>query len=79
MERILINTNKNIFIINKIENPEVRLIVNHHAGGNAAFYFKFTDYFPKNWELYFIDLPLRSYHSQTKELKERKDLYRFFF
>ncbi|WGL60227.1 thioesterase domain-containing protein [Pigmentibacter sp. JX0631] len=74
----MINANKNIFIINKIDNPEVKLIVNHHAGGNAAFYFKFTDYFPKNWEIYLIDLPLRSYHNQVKQLKERDDLYHFF-
>ncbi|MGY3804910.1 thioesterase II family protein [Pigmentibacter ruber] len=72
------NSSKNIFIANKVNHPEVKLIINHHAGGNAAFYFKFTEHFPKNWEIYFIDLPLRSYHSHSSYLKERTDLYHFF-
>lgn len=74
----MIKYKTNVYLNNKLANPRLKLIINHHAGGNAAFYFKFIEYFPKDWEVYFIDLPNRAYQTLEEPLKNRTDLYRYF-
>lgn len=42
-----------------VENPAVRLVAFHHAGGSAASYFPLTRYVPADWDVMLLDLPGR--------------------
>jgi surfactin synthase thioesterase subunit len=56
-----------------VDNPAVRLIVFHHAGGSAAVYYPFTRDLPEDWDLVLIDLPGRGKrfgHSPLLEMEE---------
>ncbi|WP_051722724.1 thioesterase II family protein [Streptomyces albus] len=43
----------------ELENPAVRLVVFHHAGGSAASYFPLTRHVPADWDVLLLDLPGR--------------------
>lgn len=74
----MIQYKKNVYLNQIIKKPKIKLIINHHAGGNATFYFKFLEYFPKDWEVYLIDLPFRAYQTNGIPLEKREDLFQFF-
>ncbi|NUS12895.1 MAG: thioesterase [Streptomyces sp.] len=42
-----------------VADPQVRLVVIHHAGGSAAAYFPLSRLLPQDWELLLLDLPGR--------------------
>ncbi|MGS2642886.1 alpha/beta fold hydrolase [Streptosporangium sp. LJ11] len=42
-----------------VEDPELRLLVFHHAGGSAAAYYPLVHSLPPTWDLVLIDLPGR--------------------
>ena len=43
----------------RLDAPELRLIVFHHAGGSAASYYRMVRDLPENWDLLLLDLPGR--------------------
>lgn len=75
---ILLKYNHFIYKKNQINNPKLRIIINHHAGGSSASYFKFCEYFPNNWDICFLDLPCRGIDFFENPIKNREDLYLFF-
>ena len=42
-----------------VDDPAIRLIGFHHAGGSAAVYYPFTRELPDDWDLLLLDLPGR--------------------
>ncbi len=74
----MIQYKKNVYLNQIIKKPKIKLVINHHAGGNATFYFKFLEYFPKDWQVYLIDLPYRAYQTNVFPLEKREDLLNFF-
>lgn len=43
----------------RIDDPALRLVVFHHAGGSAAAYFPMTRFLPADWDILLADLPGR--------------------
>jgi surfactin synthase thioesterase subunit len=42
-----------------VDDPEVRLVVFHHAGGSAAAYYPMVQHVPPTWDLLLLELPGR--------------------
>lgn len=42
-----------------VDDPPVRLVVFHHAGGSAAAYYPLVKHLPQDWEVLLLDLPGR--------------------
>jgi medium-chain acyl-[acyl-carrier-protein] hydrolase len=73
----LLQFNKNIYRKRIIHNPKLRIIFIHHAGGSALSYFKFCEYFPKSWEICFLEIPGRGRDISEKPIQNREELHSF--
>ncbi|HSV68386.1 MAG TPA: alpha/beta fold hydrolase [Mycobacteriales bacterium] len=57
-----------------VEQPELRLIGFHHAGGSAAVYYPMSREFPPEWDLVLIDLPGRGKRHAETPLADMREL-----
>jgi surfactin synthase thioesterase subunit len=57
-----------------LENPALRLVVFHHAGGSAAAYFPLVHGLPDDWDLVLPDLPGRGKRHGTPALDDMEAL-----
>jgi medium-chain acyl-[acyl-carrier-protein] hydrolase len=53
-----------------VDDPPVRLVVFHHAGGSAAAYYPFVHGLPPDWDLVLIDLPGRGRRHRSPALTD---------
>lgn len=51
-----------------VRDPELRLVVFHHAGGSAAQYFPLTRAVPEGWDVLLLDLPGRGKRHGRRQL-----------
>ncbi len=68
---------KNIYRMQRLNKLNLRIIFIHHAGGSALSYFKFCEYFPKSWEICFLELPGRGREISEKPIQNREELHHF--
>ena len=69
--------NKYIFKKSQIKKPKLRLLISHHAGGSSSNYFNFSNFFPEDWDICFLDLPCRISDFSDTFIKNRFDLQEF--
>ena len=53
-----------------VDDPAVRLVVFHHAGGSASAYFPLARGMPEDWDLLLLDLPGRGKRHKSPPLSE---------
>lgn len=58
----------------RVEDPVLRLVVFHHAGGSAASYYPLTHGLPAGWDLLLLDLPGRGRRHAAPPLEEMSAL-----
>lgn len=73
----MLNFSKNIYKADSAIKPELRFVFFHHAGGSAANYFDFYEYFPKSWEVCFVELPGRGSAISQNLIHSRDELKLF--
>jgi surfactin synthase thioesterase subunit len=56
------------------EDPDLRLVVFHHAGGSAAGYFPLARGMPPTWDLILVDMPGRGKRRRVAPLDDMKAL-----
>ncbi|GAA3155568.1 alpha/beta fold hydrolase [Streptomyces rameus] len=57
-----------------VPDPELRLVVFHHAGGSAAQYFPLTRVTPPGWEVLLLDLPGRGKRHDRRPVGSVREL-----
>ncbi|WP_306324055.1 MULTISPECIES: thioesterase II family protein [unclassified Streptomyces] len=57
-----------------VHDPELRLVVFHHAGGSAAQYFPLTRAVPEGWDVLLLDLPGRGKRHGSRLLSSVAEL-----
>ncbi|CAM5349254.1 hypothetical protein SNARM312S_04628 [Streptomyces narbonensis] len=57
-----------------VDDPAVRLIGFHHAGGSAAVYYPFVRHLPADWDLLLLDLPGRGRRATAPQLDEMAEV-----
>ena len=57
-----------------LDNPALRLIAFHHAGGSASVYYPMIREIPEDWDLVLLDLPGRGKRHRQDPLQDMADL-----
>ncbi|MFC9700771.1 thioesterase II family protein [Streptomyces sp. NPDC056943] len=57
-----------------VDQPAVRLIGFHHAGGSAAVYYPFVRHLPADWDLLLLDLPGRGRRAAAPQLDDMAEV-----
>jgi surfactin synthase thioesterase subunit len=57
-----------------IDNPAIRLVVFHHAGGSAIAYYPLVHGIPVDWDLLLIDMPGRGRRHRSPALTDMESL-----